>query len=333
MTKKHIYDIVGIGNAMVDVIGKVSDRFLEDRNLQKGTMILTDAKTAGAIYQDIIPEREVSGGSVANTVAAMASLGCDCAFIGKVYDDEFGQIFKSDIGAAGVDFDTPPLLQGPSTARCIILVTPDAERSMFTYLGAAQNLSVDDIDENVISSSKYLFLEGYLFDRENAKQAILKAANIARQHKCQIVLTLSDHQLVDALRNDFLDFIENYTDILFANDKEIKELFQTDDLDTAVLQLKSKINIAAITCHDQGSVVIDHNAHTLIEAEKVEDVVDSSGAGDSFAAGFMYGLINNKNLKTCAKIGNIVAAEIITHYGARPKTSLRGLIRKKLPED
>ena len=325
-----IYDVVGIGNAMVDVISKVSDQFLIDRKLEKGTMTLTDAKTAGSIYADIVPDREVSGGSAANTMAGLASLGCDCAFIGKVYDDELGGQFKRSIGSAGIDFDTPPLLEGPSTGRSIVLVTPDAERSMFTYLGAARTLSADDIDENIIKVSKYVFLEGYLFDVEKSRQAFLKAAELAHKYGRKVVLTLSDYRLVATHREAFLNFIENDVDILFANEDEIKAHFETEDLSTALRQIKTKVDIAAVTRRDKGSVVVSGKIRTYVDAEKADDVLDTTGAGDLYAAGFMHGLVMGKTLGICAMIGGIVASEVITHYGARPEISLRGLVRKRL---
>lgn len=325
-----IYDVVGVGNAMVDVISKVSDLFLTERNLAKGTMTLTDAKTAGRIYADIIPEREVSGGAAANTVAGLASLGCDCAFIGKVYDDELGQQFKRSIGAVGIDFDTSPLLEGPSTGRSIILVTPDAERSMFTYLGAAKHLTIDDIDEDIIKASKYVFLEGYLFDVDESRQALFKAAEFAHKHNRTVVFTLSDYRLVEAHRRAFLSFIEEHVDILFSNEREIKTLFETDDLSTALHSVKTRVDLAAVTRHDKGSVVVSGKIRTYVEAEKTDDIIDMTGAGDLYAAGFMYGLIMGKTLGVCALIGSMVASEVICHYGARPEISLKGLVRKNL---
>lgn len=325
-----IYDVVGIGNAMVDVISKVSDQFLVDRELAKGTMTLTDAKTAGSIYTDIVPDREVSGGSAANTVAGLASLGCDCAFIGKVYDDELGQQFKRSIGSAGIDFDTPPLLEGPATGRCIVLVTPDAERSMFTYLGAASCLKAADIDENIIKVSRYVFLEGYLFDVEEGRQALLKAAELAHKYERKVVLTLSDYRLVEIHRAEFLEFIENEVDIVFSNEREIKTLFETDDLSTALRSIKTMVDLAAVTRHAKGSVVVSGKIRTYVEAEEIKDVLDTTGAGDLYAAGFMYGLVSGKTLGVCALIGGMVASEVITHYGARPEVSLRGLVRKNL---
>jgi len=325
-----IYDVVGIGNALVDVLAKVSDKFLTERGLTKGSMTLVDAKTAGLIYNDMIAEREVSGGSVANTMAGLAALGNDCAFIGKVYDDELGQKFKRDIGRIGIDFETEPLLKGPATGRSIVLVTPDAERSMFTYLGAAKLLCAADIDENVIAMAKYVFLESYLWDFEDSKEALFKAAKLAQKHGRKVALTLCDVNYVVAHRNEMRPFIEEYVDLLFANENEIKALFDTQDLDVALDKIKSMIEIAAITRRNKGSVVVSGKIKTFVEAEKVEDVVDSSGAGDLYAAGFLHALLEDKPLGICALIGGIVASEVITHYGARPETSLKSLIRKKL---
>ncbi len=332
MDENTIYDVVGIGNAIVDVLGKVSNQFLTERNLKKGSMTLVDAKTAGDIYRDMDPEREVSGGSVANTVAGLASLGSDCAFIGKVYDDELGKNFRRDIGAAGIDFDTPPLKKGPATGRSIVLITPDAERSMFTYLGAATRLSVDDIDENIIKVSKYVFLEGYLWDSEGAKQALLRAAELAHKHGRKVAFTLSDASCVAAHRPELIRFLQEYVDVLFGNEMEVKVLFEEDDFVEALDKLKQMVSIAAITCNAKGSVVVNGRIKTFVEADIVNDVTDTTGAGDLYAAGFMYGLVNGKTLGACAMIGGMVASEIITHYGARPEISLRGLIRKRLRE-
>ncbi|MBR2299891.1 MAG: adenosine kinase [Alphaproteobacteria bacterium] len=328
--QKTIYDVVGIGNAMIDVLGKVSDKFLTDRGFQKGRMTLVDAQTAGKIYADMDPEREVSGGSAANIVAGLASLGSDCAFIGKVYDDELGQTFRRDIGAAGIDFDTPPLKSGPSTGRSIVLVTPDAERSMFTYLGAATRLTPDDIDENIIKASKYTFLEGYLWDSEGARQALLRAADLAHKYGRKVAFTLSDVSCVLSHRQELLKFVDKHVDILFANEDEIKAFFKETDLMPALDKLKNIVEIGAVTRNAQGSVVVNGRIKTFVEAEEIKDVVDTTGAGDLYAAGFMHGLVNGKTLGVCALMGGIVAGEIITHYGARPEISLRGLIRKRL---
>lgn len=325
-----IYDIVGIGNAMVDVLAKVGDGFLQERGLSKGCMTLVDAQTAGRIYADIVPEREVSGGSAANLVAGMASLGADCAFIGKVHDDELGQNFRRDIGAAGIDFFTPPMLEGPATGRSIVLVTPDAERSMFTYLGAANRLSEDDIDENVIKASRYVFLEGYLWEEDAAKKALIKACELAHKHQRKVVFSLSDTNCTIKNRKEFLDLIKQYVHVLFANEAELKALFDTNDFFEALDLIKPMVEIASITRNAKGSVVVNGRVKIFVEAEKVTDVVDTTGAGDLYAAGFLYGMIKDRSLGTCAMIGSIAASEIITHYGARPEVSLRGFVRNRL---
>ncbi len=325
-----IYDVVGIGNAIVDVLAKVGDGFLTERNLRKGGMTLLDAATAGKIYTDIVPEREVSGGSAANTVAGMASLGSDCAFIGKVYDDELGQNFRRDIGAAGIDFFTPPLLEGPATGRSIVLVTPDAERSMFTYLGAATRLTAEDIDENIIKASRYIYLEGYLWDEAHAKEAVLKACELAHKYNRKIAFTLSDCNCIIRHREDLLKLVTDCVDVLFANENEIKALFNTDDFMAALDMIKPLVEIAAITRNAKGSVVVNGRVKIFVEAEKMDNVVDSTGAGDLYAAGFLYGMTKERSLGTCAMIGSIAASEIISHYGARPEVSLRGFVRNKL---
>lgn len=324
------YDVVGIGNAIVDVMAKVGEGFLTERNLPKGRMTLLGAPEAGKIYTDIIPEREVSGGSAANTVAGLASLGGAPAFIGKVHDDELGQDFKRDIGAAGVDFFTPPLEQGPSTGRSIVLVTPDAERSMFTYLGASTRLSPEDIDEEIIKSTKIVYLEAYLWDSESAKAAMIKACELAHKHKRNVAFSLSDKSCVERHREEFLTLIKDYVDILFGNEEEIKSLFQEENFYNTLDMIKGDVEVAAITRNAKGSVVVKGRTKTFVEAEKVENVIDTTGAGDLYAAGFLYGFTQGRSLGTCAIIGSIVAAEIISHYGARPEVSLRGLVRNKL---
>lgn len=327
-----VYDVVGIGNALVDVLAKVGEAFLTERGLTKGCMTLLEAAEAGKIYADVIPERQVSGGSAANTVAGLASLGADCAFIGKVHDDELGQLFQRDIGAAGIDFFTKPLLQGVATGRSVVLVTPDAERSMFTYLGAARKLTIDDIDEKVISESKITFIEGYLWDESAEHQAILAACDIAHKYGRKIAFSVSDIYCVENHREEMLEFIAKYVDILFANEEELKSLFQTDDFFAAMEQVKPMVEIAAITRDSRGSVIVNGREKIFVEAEKISDVVDTTGAGDLYAAGFLYGIVKGRSLGTCATIGGITASEIITHYGARPEVSLRGLVRHRLME-
>ncbi len=327
------YDVVAIGNAIVDVLAKVSDDFVEENNLTKGSMALMDAAKAGEIYELIDPERECSGGSAANTVAALASFGATPAFIGKVHDDMLGNIFRRDIGSAGVEFFCTPLNQGPSTARCIVLVTPDAQRTMNTYLGASVCLTPDDILEEVVTAGKILYIEGYLWDEENAKQALLKACTLAKKAGREVAFSLSDSFCVERHRDDFKQLIADYVDILFANESELKSLYQTDDFYNAVKLIRKDCKISAITREAKGSVVASGKITVYVDAEEVVDLVDTTGAGDLYAAGFLYGYTQGKDLGTCARIGGIAAAEIITHYGARPEVSLRGLIRSKLKEE
>ncbi len=327
-----VYDVVGIGNAIVDVLAKVGDTFLTERGLDKGSMTLVEAMEAGKIYADVIPELQVSGGAAANTVSGMASLGADCAYIGKVHDDELGQLFQRNIAMAGIDFFTPPLTEGPATGRSVVLVTPDAERSMFTYLGAARKLSEADIDEKIISESKFLFLEGYLWDEPVEQKAMLKACELAHKHGREVVFSVSAKSCVRKHRQGMLKMIADYVDILFANEEELKLLFETDDFYAALDAIKPLVHIAAITRDSRGSVVVHGREKIFVEAEKIENVVDSTGAGDLYAAGFLYGLSNGRSLGTCATIGGITAAEVITHYGARPEVSLRGLVRHRLIE-
>lgn len=324
------YDVVGIGNAIVDVLAKVGERFLTERNLSKSCMTLLDAQSAGKIYADIVPEREVPGGSAANTVAGLASLGGAPAFIGKVHDDVLGQEFTRDIGAAGVDFFTTPLNEGPMTGRSIVLVTPDAMRSMFTYLGANTSLSVDDIDENIIKSSRITYLEGYLLDYEQGLEIATKAAQIAHQYNRQVAYSLSDISCLKNKENTIFEFIKTHVDILFANDAEIQTLFKGVDFYKCLDLIKPHVEIAAITRGAKGSVVVNGRIKSFIEAEHVDNIVDTTGAGDLYAAGFLYGMTQGRSLGTCAIIGSIAAAEVITHYGARPEISLRGLVRNKL---
>ena len=330
MTNNTYYDIVGVGNAIVDVLAKVGEGFLTERELEKGGMNLIEPANAGKIYADLIPQREVSGGSVANTIAALASLGCTPAFIGKVHDDELGQLFKRDIGAAGVDFFTPALEQGPSTGRSIVLVTPDAERSMFTYLGATRKLTTADIDEDVIIASKIVYLEGYLWDTFSPQKAMLKACKLAKKHGKTVAFSLSDKSCVKRHKGEFIRLIKKYVDILFANEAEICELFDNNNFYEALDLIKACVDITAITRGEKGSVVVQGRTKTFVEAEKVKEVVDTTGAGDLYAAGFLYGLNKGQDLGTCAIIGSVAASEVISHYGARPEVSLRGFVRAKL---
>ncbi len=325
-----IYDVLGIGNAIVDVLAKVGDGFLEERHLNKGVMTLLGAREAGEIYREVISEREVPGGSAANTVAGLASLGADCAFIGKVHDDELGQVFKRQIAAAGIDYFTSPLLEGPATGRSIVLVTPDATRSMFTYLGASSRLTADDIDEGFIRSANVIFIEGYLWDNEQSRAAVKKAAELAHRHNRRVAFSLSDVACVERHRADLLEMVKNEVDILFANEAELLALFNKSDFIRTLDLLKNVVELSAITRGSQGSVVVNGRVKIFVEAEQISEVVDSTGAGDLYAAGFLYGMAKGRSLGTCAMIGSIAASEIIGHYGARPEVSLRGFVRNKL---
>lgn len=327
-----VYDVVGMGNAIVDVLAKVGDAFLTERGLEKGSMTLVEAAEAGKIYADVIPELQVSGGAAANTVSGMASLGADCAYIGKVHDDELGQLFQRNIAMAGIDFFTLPLSQGPATGRSVVLVTPDAERSMFTYLGAARKLNEDDVDEKLISESRFLFLEGYLWDEPDSQKAMFKACEAAHKYGREVAFGVSAKSCVSKHREKMLRMITDYVDILFANEEELKLMFETDSLEEALDAIKTHVRIAAITRDSRGSVVVHGREKIFVEAEKIDEVVDSTGAGDLYAAGFLYGLSKGRSLGTCATIGGITAAEVITHYGARPEVSLRGLVRHRLME-
>ncbi len=330
-TNEAFYDVVGIGNAIVDVLARVGDGFLSERELKKDDMILLGAADAGKIYNDIIPEIQISGGSSANAVAGIASLGGAAAFIGKVHDDELGQKFKRSIGGAGVDFFTQPLKEGPSTGRSIILVTPDAKRSMFTYLGASASLSKDDIDEDIIKQGKYLYVEGYLWDDQSSKLALLKAFKLAKRNNRKIAFSLSGKTCAENNRKDFLKIINRYVDILFGNEEEFKALTNMT-LSKGLDFIKTKVEIAAITLGEKGSVVVNGRTKTYVEAEKVNAVVDTTGAGDLYASGFLFGLNKGRSLGTCALIGSICAAEVISHYGGRSEVALRGFVRNKLNE-
>jgi sugar/nucleoside kinase (ribokinase family) len=320
-------DVIGIGNAIVDVLSQEEDAFLEQHGLSKGGMVLLDADQAETLYQQMASGVEVSGGSVANSCAAVASLGGSVRFVGKVSNDTLGQIFEHDIRAAGVAFDAKHgAVDASATARCLILVTPDAQRTMNTYLGACRELGPDDIEQAHIRSAKVTYLEGYLWDEEKAKAAMLKAAQIAREAERKVALTLSDAFCVDRHRDQFNDLITRYVDILFANEAEILSLLQVEDFDVAAEQAKDLAEIVVLTRGDQGSVVMTSGDRVDVAAGSIERLVDTTGAGDSYAAGFLYGFTQGRSPKECAEIGSIAAAEIISHFGARPETPLASLI-------
>jgi sugar/nucleoside kinase (ribokinase family) len=297
--------------------------------MRKGTMALIDEPRAQAIYDAMGPAIETSGGSAANTIVGLASLGSRSAFVGRVKDDALGRAFSHDIRAAGVAYTTPPASAGPSTARCYVLVTPDGERTMNTYLGAAQDLHPADIDADMVAASAILYLEGYLWDPKNAKDAFLKAAQIAHEAERTVALTLSDAFCVDRWRADFLHLMRSHTvDLIFANEGELHSLYQTADFDTAVKALRADIGAAVVTRSEQGCVVIGPEGTEAVQAFPVERVVDTTGAGDLFAAGFLSGLARGADDRTCGRLGALAAAEVIQHLGARPERSLRDLARE-----
>jgi sugar/nucleoside kinase (ribokinase family) len=323
------HDVLGIGNAIVDVIARAEDDFLVRHNMNKGTMALIDEARAEAIYDAMGPAIEVSGGSAANTIVGVANLGARAAFVGKVKDDPLGRAFMHDIRAAEVAFATPPAFDGPSTARCYILVTPDGERTMNTYLGAAQDLHPNDIDPDAVASAAVTYLEGYLWDPKNAKDAFLKASKIAHDAARKVALTLSDSFCVDRWRDEFLGLVRSGTvDVLFANESELHSLYQTADFDTAIAALKADARLAVVTRSEKGCVVVTRNATEAVEAFPVERVVDSTGAGDLFAAGFLFGLASGLDHKRCGRLGALAAAEVISHLGARPEASLKALAQE-----
>ncbi len=320
------FDVLGIGNAIVDVIARTEEDFLLKQGMHKGTMALIDEARAQAIYAAMGPAIETSGGSAANTIVGLASLGSRSAFIGKVKDDELGRTFAHDIRAAGAAYTTPPASDGPSTARCYVLVTPDGERTMNTYLGAAQDLHPADIDADLVAVSAVLYLEGYLWDPKNAKDAFTKAAKIAHEAGRTVALSLSDAFCVDRWRAEFLQLMRSRTvDLIFANEAELHSLYQTSDFDTAVAALRSDVGAAVVTRSEKGCIVLGPDGVEAVPAFPVERVVDTTGAGDLFAAGFLSGLARGADDRTCGRLGALAAAEVIGHLGARPEASLRDL--------
>jgi len=319
------YDVIAIGNAIVDVLAQAKESFLAEQGLNKGAMSLIDTDAAERLYSLMGPGVEASGGSAANTVAGISALGGRAAFIGSVADDQLGRVFAHDIRAVGVDFHSEPLKNGAPTARCLILVTPDAERTMQTFLGACVELGPEDVDEDLIASAKVVYLEGYLWDPPRAKEALLKAALAARGAGRKVAFTTSDPFCVGRYREEFLELIEKHVDILFANENELLSLFEVDDFDLALQRIRGKVEIAALTRSEKGSVILRGDEVHVIDAEKVEKVVDSTGAGDAYAAGFLYAFTQGKDLHTCGRLGGKLAAEVISHYGARAEKDLKAL--------
>ena len=320
------FDVLGIGNAIVDVIARADDRFLSKHDLTKGSMMLIDEARADALYAAMGSGVEVSGGSCGNTMAGVASFGGKGAYIGKVRNDQLGAVFGHDIKAIGVSFATPPATSGPATARCLISVTPDAQRTMSTYLGACTGLGPADIDTALVASAQVTYVEGYLWDAPEAKKAVLKAFDAAHAAGRKVSITLSDSFCVGRYRAEFRDLIRNKVDILFGNESEITSLYEVNSFEEALEMARKEAKIAALTRSEQGSVVIKGSETHAVPAAPVAKVVDTTGAGDLYAAGFLFGFTHGKPLAECARLGGIAAAEIISHVGARPETPLKGLM-------
>lgn len=324
------YDVLGIGNAIVDVLTNVDDNFLQSENLQKGSMQLVSESEAAALYKKLGHCIECSGGSAGNTIAGLASMGARTSYIGKVHDDQLGNVFHHDITALGADYTTAKATTGPATAHCLVLVTPDAERTMCTYLGACVNLTVDDIHEETVRSANISYLEGYLWDPEPAKEAFRKAIKITHDAGNKVSLSLSDPFCVDRHHDEFLKLVKDGVDILFANEDEIKMLYGTDDVNEAARLVQQDCDMAAITCGARGCIVTDKNEIGHVQGRTVNKLVDTTGAGDLFAAGFLYGLTKGKSIGECGALGNLVAGEVITHMGARPGIDLKKFIAENI---
>jgi len=322
------YDVLGIGNAIFDVLVQTDESFLRRHGMTKGGMALIDEARALSIYQDMGPAIEMSGGSAANTIVGVANLGARAAYIGKVRDDQIGRLYTHDIRAAGVAFETKPAVDGPATGCSYILVTPDGERTMNTYLGAAQELMPGDIDAAQVAASAILYLEGYLWDPKSAKEAFVKASTIAHDAGRQVALTLSDSFCVDRYRGEFLDLMRSGTvDLVFANEAELHSLYQTADFDTALTQLRNDAKLAVVTRSEKGCVVASKDGVTAVPDFPIDKIVDTTGAGDLFAAGFLFGLVRGADFEAAGRLGALAAAEVIQHIGARPQVSLKELAR------
>jgi sugar/nucleoside kinase (ribokinase family) len=325
------YDVIAIGNAIVDVMSPCKDELIEELALVRGGMTLVDTPRAKELYAAMGPAREISGGSAANTLAGLSALGAQCAFIGQVADDQLGEVFAHDIRAVGIDFDTAPRAGDPPTARCLIFVTPDAQRTMNTFLGASQFLPPEALDLDAIASASILYLEGYLWDPEEPRAAMRKAIDAAKQAGRKVAFTLSDAFVIERHGNDFRALIdEGLIDILFANHVELAALTGEDDFNVGIEQLAPKVPVLVVTRSEAGAVAVAGGERAEVAAEPIDEVVDTTGAGDLFAAGFLHGHVQGKDLQTCLRMGAIAAAEVISHYGARPEEDLKALMASKL---
>ena len=324
------FDAVGIGNALVDVLSHETDEFLVEHGLAKGGMTLIDAQLAEGLYAAMGPAVEVSGGSAANTMVGIASFGGRSAFVGRVSDDELGAVFAHDIRAAGVEFTTSPAKEGVPSGRCLVVVTPDAKRTMHTFLGASAQLGPADLDHDLVAGAQVLYLEGYLWDEPEAKDAFREAIGGAHAAGNRVAFTLSDGFCVDRHRAEFLELLQHDVDVLFANEDEIKALYQVNEFDDALQAVRDHCEIAALTRSEKGAVIVTRDEVHMIDAHPVARVVDTTGAGDLFAAGFLHGLTRGYDLGTSGRLGALAAAEVISHLGARPEQPLAQLARPLL---
>ncbi len=327
---RHKTDVLAIGNAIVDVLAQVPDSFLHDRGLSKGHMTLIDAGQAESLFSAMGNTKQMSGGSAANTAAGLADLGSRVRFIGRVRNDALGDAFTRDIRGLGVAFDTPAAGSGPSTARCLIMVTPDAQRTMHTYLGACVDMTPDDVDETAVSDAHVTYLEGYLWDQPRAKESMRKAMRLCHEAGGKVAMTLSDAFCVERHRAEFQHLVEHHIDILFANESEIVALYQSKDFDQALHHLQGKVEVAALTRSEKGSVILNEAQVHIIDAVPGVSVLDTTGAGDLYAAGFLHGYCAGFALDACGRLGSLCAAEIISHVGARPLTSLKPFAQQAL---
>jgi sugar/nucleoside kinase (ribokinase family) len=318
-------DVLGIGNALVDVLSHASDALVVGRGLAKGTMRLVDEAAARDLYDAMGPGVQISGGSAANTIVGVASFGARAHYVGKVSNDQLGEVFAHDLRSTGVGFDTRPATAGPATGRCLILITPDAQRTMSTFLGASTGLTPRDIDARLIARAKIVYLEGYLFDPPEAQEAFRAAARMAHAAGGKVSLTLSDPFCVDRHREAFLDLLEHHVDVLFANEAEICSLYEVGDFDAALQAVRRRPRVAALTRGARGSVIVAEDEVHVIDAHPVESLVDTTGAGDLYAAGFLVGLSRGLDLAACGRLGSLAAAEVISHIGARPAKPLAEL--------
>jgi sugar/nucleoside kinase (ribokinase family) len=319
------FDVLGIGNALVDVITSVDDAFVDAHDFPRGATTMVALDRAEAVYADLPPAQETSGGSCANTIAGLASFRAAVAFIGRVRDDQLGKVYTHDLRSLGVHFDVAPATDGPATGRCLVMVTPDAHRTQCTYLGASSVIGPEDVDADIVARARVTYLEGYLWDQPSAKDAIRKAATAARGAGRQVAFTLSDPFCVDRHREEFRALVADEIDVLFGNEAEIRSLYEVDDFDAALQRVREHCRVGALTRSEQGSVVIAGDEVHVIDADPVDRLVDTTGAGDQYAAGFLYGLTHGHDLATCGRLGSVAAAEVISHFGARPAVSLAQL--------